>query len=374
MKRYSRNLLVVFLLTSAALTPLMFWLRDAGTFLVAEAAPDHYIVAISIYDGFALAGLLAMVRFVARDGDFLKRSGALMLALLVCTVARIHVADASPDLAFVVVSAIWEPARALAVAFAVAYVGHAMMVRYLPSTMLRIRDITPLLTEGGHGGKTPRRVRHARRSRWVFDLGSRSYLDTTKLRLVTQGSRGFTWHDWALVSLWASIGLFALSIYAEAYPRVEARFDAVFTAVVTGHLLAIVPVLVLPMLPVSSIGPRIPTGDGEFDLAHGFAVQLTRWLKIAFFPIIAVGLLFRTMSWANVEELMQALLVTIPTALLTCMVYISCFRERTVAEVHRGIREREAVEAEEFGPEPWRESSLLEGVDIVESDIYLEDV
>ncbi len=365
--------MVVFLLTSLAVTPLMFWLRENGGGTVPGDTPDHYLYTISIYNGFALAGLLVLTRFATRDQGFLRRAAVLMVALAVCTVVRVLIAEGGTDLGLTVGYALWEPARALCVAFAVAYVAHAMMVRYLPSTMLRIRDITPLLTEGGHEGKTPKRVRHAKRSRWVFDLGSRAYLDTTRLHLDTQRERGFTWNEWARVSLWACIGLFALSIYAEAYPRVEARFDTVLTAVITGHLLAIVPVLVLPMLPITSLGPRITTGDGEFDLAHGFAVQLTRWLKIAFFPIIAVGLLFRTMAWENVEELMQALLITIPTALLTCLVYISCFRERTVGEVHRGIREREAVEAEEFGPEPWRETSLMEGVDDVRSDIYLVD-
>lgn len=372
MKRYSRNLLVVFLLTSLAVGPLMFWLRDAGVFLVPDGTEDQYLVGIAIYDGFALAGLLVMVRFLTRDGDFLRRAAVLMLALLACTIARVYIAEVDPDIMYVAVSALWEPARALCVSFGVAYMAHAMMARYLPSTMLRIRDITPLLTRGGHEGKTPKRVGHTKRSRWVFDLGSREYLDTTKLRLETQKNRGFSWHDWALVSLWASIGLFALSIYSEAYPRAEVVFDKVFTAVITGHLLAIVPILVLPILPIRSLGPRIPTEDGEFDLALGFSVQLTRWLKIAFFPIIAVGLLFRTMDWENVEELMQALLVTIPTALLTCLVYISCFRERSVAEVHKGIREREAAEREEYEDEPWRETSLLEGVEIVTSDLYLE--
>jgi hypothetical protein len=372
LKRYSGNLFIVFFLTSLAVMPFLFWLRDMDLFLLPEEAPDAYLVAISFYNGFAMAGLFVLLRFIRREASFLKRVDALLLALLIATVVRIYIADPHPDLMFVVGSAIWEPLRALCVAFAVAYVAHAMMVRYLPSTLLRVRDITPILVEGELEGQHPKRLNHAKRSRWIFDMGSRSYLDTTKLRFETQNTRSFSWHEWARVSLWASIGLLALSIYAEAYPRVEARFDIIFTAIISAHILSIIPLLVLPMLPIKALGPRIPMGDRYFCLSSGFAVNLTRWLKIAFFPIIAVGLLFRVMPWENIVELMQALMITIPTALITCMVYISCFRERTVAEVHKGIGEREKVEDEAYGPEPWRETSLLEGVEIVEADFYLE--
>jgi len=372
LKRYSRNLLIVFLLTSIALMPVMFWLRDVGFFMVPEVAPDEYLVAISVYNGFAMAGVMVTLRFLKKDTDFLKRIDVLAGALFVCTVVRILIADPHPDVAFLIGSALWESARAFCVAFAVAYMAHAIMVRYMPSTILRVRDITPLVVEGNSEGKDPNRVKHARRNLWVFDMKSRDYLDTTKLRLETQDVRGFSWPDWGLVALWTSIGLVALSIYVEAYPRVEQRIDMLFTAIIMGHLMSIIPILVLPILPFKTLGPRIPVGDREFDLANGFASNLTRWLKIAFFPIIAVGLLFRVLPWDNAVELMQALLITIPTALITCMVYISCFRERTVGEVHRSIEEREKVENEAFGPEPWRETSLLEGVEIVENDFYLE--
>lgn len=373
MKRYSRNLLIVFLLASLASMPVMFWLRDGGFFMVPEDVPDEYLVAISLYNGFALAGLVVLARFSRWDGEFPKMVGALVLALIACTAVRIFIADAEPDVAFLVGSVLWESARSLPVAFAVAYIAHSMMVRYLPSTLLRVRDITPLLTEGRTEGQSPHRINHAKRSRWIFEMGSRDYLDTTRLRLETQDVKGFSWEDWGRVALWASIGLFALSIYAEAYPRAEERFDMLWNAVITGHLLSIIPILVLPMLPVKSLGPRIPVGDGgPYDLSTGFAVNLTRWLKIAFFPIIAVGLLFRVLPWENTVELMQTLLVTIPTALLTCMVYITCFRERTVGEIHRGIRAREEIESEQYGDEPWRATSLMEGVETVESDIYIE--
>jgi hypothetical protein len=372
MKRYSRNLLVALVIGAAASMPLYFWLRDIGFFLLPEEVPDSYVVAISIYNGFALAGLLAMLRFIRWDRDFLKRMDGLLIALLVCTVVRIFIADPDSDILFAVASGLWEAARAFCVAFAVAYVAHAMMSRYLPSTILRVRDITPLLTEGGEEGQPKKRVKHARRSRWIFEMSSRDYLDTTKLQLKTRHVRTFSWNEWGGVALWAVTGLIALSIYAEAYPRAEERFDMLWSAIITGHLLAIVPILVLPMYPISALGPRIPVDDRHYDLSMGFAVQLKRWLKVAFFPIIAVGLLFRVMPWENVVELMQTLLITVPTALITCMVYLECFRERTVAEVHKGIREREEVEEGIFAPEPWRESSLLEGVDVVEADFYLE--
>jgi hypothetical protein len=373
LKRYSRNLLIVFLLASLASMPIMLWLRDAGFFMVPGDVTDGYLVAISLYNGFAASGLLVMARFSRWDGDLLKRVGSLVAALVACTTVRILIADTEPDLAFLVGSVLWESARAVPVAFAVAYIAHSMMVRYLPSTLLRVRDITPLLTEGRTEGQSPHRINHAKRARWIFEMGSRDYLDTTALRLETQDVKGFSWEDWGRVALWASIGLFALSIYAEAYPRAEERFDMLWNAVITGHLLTIVPILVLPMLPIKSLGPRIPVGDGRsYDLSTGFAVNLTRWLKIAFFPIIAVGLLFRALPWENAVELMQTLLVTIPTALLTCMVYITCFRQRTVGEIHRGIRAREEVDSQQFVDEPWRETSLMEGVEVVESDIYLE--
>ena len=145
MKRYSRYLLIVFFLSSIAVMPILFWLRDQGFFLIPEEAPDGYLVAISFYNGFALAGLVVMVRFIKIDRPFLKRMDILLLALLIATVIRIYIADIDPDVAYVVGSALWEPVRAFCVAFAVAYVAHAMMVRYLPSTLLRVKDITPLL-------------------------------------------------------------------------------------------------------------------------------------------------------------------------------------------------------------------------------------
>jgi hypothetical protein len=381
LKRYSRNLFVALVVTAAASMPVLLWLRDAGFYLLPDDMPDSYVVAISIYNGFAVAGLLAALRFLRREPTFLRRLGAFMFALLVCTVVRIYVAVPGADPLYAAASGLWETARAFCVAFAVAYVAHSMMVRYLPSTFLRVRDITPIVTEGRVEGQPVKRVKHARNSRWIFDMGSREHLDTTKLQLRTRDLETFSWREWGAVAMWAVTGLVALSIYAEVYPRAEERFDVLWNAVITGHLLSIVPILVLPMYPIAGLGPRIAVGDRHFDLSRGFAVQLKRWLKVAFFPIIAVGLFFKAIPWEgtvealmwdNVAELMQTLLITVPTALITCMVYLECFRRRTVAEVHRGIQEREEVERDLYPPEPWRENPLLEGTEIVDADFYLE--
>lgn len=372
MKRYSRNLLVAFLAVSALVMGSLHWLNGQGRFPLHEGeVPLNYLVAISIYDGFALAGLLVLARYITRDRQFFIRLALLLALAAVAVVVGALVDEPSPDPLWLLAVALWETARIACVAFAVAFVAHAMMVRYLPSTLLRVRDITPVLVDGKatvHG----HRLKHMRRTRWLFDLKSRDYLDTTKLELRTLRGPSFDWRSWGEASFWASMGLIALSVYAEAYPRVEADLDLLFTAVVTGHLLSIVPILVLPVYPIQTVGPTIPVERGVFRLAHGFKVNLHRWVKIAFFPIIAVGLLFRTLSWENAEELLRALLLTIPTATITCLVYLECFRNRTAGEVHRAIAQREERERVDFGEEPWRRTSLLEGVDVIESDIRLE--
>ncbi|MCK5251765.1 MAG: hypothetical protein KAQ96_02405, partial [Thermoplasmata archaeon] len=156
------------------------------------------------------------------------------------------------------------------------------------------------------------------------------------------------------------------------YPRVEERIDVLFTAIISAHLLCLVPVLVLPVYSVETVGPVIPVGRGEFDLAKGFRVQIQRWVKVAFFPIIAVGLLVRGMPLDTGVQLMQALLITVPTTAITCMVYLEVFRNRTAAEVHRALPIREEREKGWYDEEPWQETSLMEGVEVLESDIYID--
>jgi hypothetical protein len=374
LKRYSRNLVFIFLVTALLVMAVVYWLDSEGRFpLHDEPVALSYIIAVGLYNGLAVAGLMVLARYHTGGGVFLTRLSYLVAIFMVAAVLQILIVDPSPDPVALVVSVLWETARAVCVAFAVAYLAHALMVRYLPSTILRIRDVTPVLDQG-RDPVTRHRFKHIKRTRWVFELTTRPYLDTTKLRLRTLKGPSFDWRSWGEATFWTCVGLIALSVYVEAYPRVEERFDLVFTSMISAHLLAIVPILVLPMFPIRSLGPEIPTGDGVFQLDNGFRQNLTRWIKIAFFPIIAVGLLFRTMSQANAEELVQTLLITLPTAAITCMVYLECFRSRTVAEVHRAVPRVEQAEREVFGDdEPWRGTSLMDGVDVVEGDVWIGD-
>jgi len=371
LKRYSRDLLIVFFITGIALIPVLNWLNVEGIFpLHDEEAPFNYIVGISLYNGFALAGLIILMRFSVGGPEFIKRLSGLIGIFMVAVIVRVMLVDQSTDPLIVAGIVLWEAARAICVAFAVAYFAHALLSRYLPSTLLRARDITPILGEGmkadGH------RRRHAKRSRWTFDLGSRQYLDTRKLQLRTKVAPSFDWKSWAEATLWSALGLIALSIYVEAYPRVEERFDVIFTAIISAHLLCLVPILILPAYPVETLGPVIPVGRGEFDLAKGFRVLIQRWVKVAFFPIIAVGLLVRGIPLDTAVQLMQTILITLPTTAITCMVYLEVFRNRTAAEVHRTLPIREEIERGSFGEEPWRVTSIMDGVDVLESDVYID--
>lgn len=374
MKRYSRNLVFAFLVTALVVMALVYWLDSEGRFpLHDEPVALSYVIAVGLYNGLAVAGLMVLARYHTGGREFWARLSYFIAIFMVAAVLQILIMDHSPDPVSVVVSVLWETARAVCVAFAVAYLAHALMVRYLPSTLLRIRDVTPIHDQG-KDPVTRHRFKHIKRTRWIFELGPRPYLDTTKLRLRTRKGPSFDWRSWGEATFWTSVGLVALSVYVEAYPRVEERFDLVFTSMISAHLLAIIPILVLPIFPIQSVGPEIPTGDGVFRLANGFRQNLTRWVKIAFFPIIAVGLLFRTMTQSNAEELVQTLLITIPTAAITCMVYLECFRSRTVAEIHRAIPQREQAEVEMYGDgDPWRQTSLMDGVDVVEGDVWIDD-
>ncbi len=371
MKRYSRNLLIVFFVTGIALIPVLNWLNAEGRFpLHEEEAPFNYIVGISLYNGFALAGLIVLSRFFIGGREFIKRLAGFIGIFMAAVVVRVMLVDQSTDPITVAGIVLWETARAICVAFAVGYLAHAIMSRYLPSTLLRVRDITPILGEGRTVNS--RRRRHIKRSRWIFEMGSRKYLDTRKLQLRTRVAPSFDWKSWGEATFWSALALIALSIYAEAYPRVEERMDIIFTAIISAHLLSIMPVLVLPVYPVETVGPIIPVGGGEFDLARGYRVQSQRWIKVAFFPIIAVGLLVRAMPMDTAIQLMQALLITVPTTAITCMVYLEVFRNRTAAEVHKALRIREEKERGWYEDEPWRETPLMEGVEVLKSDIYIE--
>ncbi len=371
MKRYSRNLLIVFFVTGIALIPVLNWLNVEGKFpLHDEEAPFNYIVGISLYNGFALVGLIVLTKFFVGGSEFIKRLAGFIGIFMVAVVVRVMLIDQSTEPVTVAGIVLWETARAICVAFAVGYLAHALMSRYLPSTLLRTRAITPVLNEGKK--VDAHRRRHIKRARWIFEMGSRQYLDSTKLHLRTRVAPSFDWKSWGEATLWSALGLIALSVYAEAYPRVEERIDIFFTAIISAHLLSLVPLLVLPVYPVETVGPVIPAGRGEFDLARGYRVQSQRWVKVAFFPIIAVGLLVRSMPMDTAVQLTQALLITVPTTAITCMVYLEIFRNRTAAEIHKAIPIREEVDKGLYDDEPWRETSLMEGVEVLKSDIYLE--
>ena len=371
MKRYSRNLLIVFFVTGIALIPVLNWLNAEDRFpLHEEEAPFNYIVGISLYNGFALVGLIVLTRFFIGGREFIKRLAGFIGIFMAAVVVRVMLVDQSTDPITVAGIVLWEAARAICVAFAVAYAAHAIMARYIPSALLRVRDITPVLGEGRT--VDGRRRRHIKRSRWIFEMGSRKYLDTRKLQLRTRVAPTFDWKSWGEATFWSALALIALSIYAEAYPRVEERMDIIFTAVISAHLLSLLPILILPMFPVETVGPVIPVGRGEFDLANGFRVQVKRWVKVAFFPIIAVGLLVRAIPMDTAVQLMQTLLITVPTTAIICMVYLQAFRNRTAAEVHKALPIREEMEREWYDDEPWRETSLMEGVEVLKSDIDIE--
>lgn len=368
MKRCSRNLVLLFLATTVVTAVIIHLLdREDQLPLHDGEVALNVLVATSMYDALALTGLAVLVRFLRRDKDAVGRLGVVTLGFVVMATVRHPAGGQWPGPAFLVPAVLWDAARAVGVAFSIAYLAHALMARYLPSTLLRVRDIRPLVYKGSPA--TKKRLRHARRSRWMFDLADRPYIDTTRLRLGTREGTGFDGPSWAEASFWSAIVILALSIYIEAYPRVNETFDLVLTGVLSGYLLCIVPVLMLPIYPVEELGAEIPVEDGVYRLADGFRHTSYRWTKISFLPIIAVGLLFRVMSWEDIVSLVQALLISVPGAVITCLVYLDHFRRRTVAEVHQGIREREAREREQFGEEPWAKGSLMDGVETVRTDV-----
>jgi hypothetical protein len=60
------------------------------------------------------------------------------------------------------------------------------------------------------------------------------------------------------------------------------------------------------------------------------------------------------------------MLISAPTVALVNLVYIERFRDLTVAETHRAIREREKEECQLWGGEDWCKVSLLESVETLE--------
>ncbi len=364
LRPYTRNLLALFAAASAVSMLVMHLLSEGRHFpFEDEAAAAGQIVSISLYNGLALAGLLVLLRY-ARGTEYLAlRLEGLVVVFIGCAVARVMLQGEWPELPVLTARVLFETGQALGVAFAVAYIAHAVYSRYLPTSLLRARDITPLLQEGRAGAKE--RVGHAKRSRWLFDLGDRHYTDTTRMRLRTR-DMGFRWSDWADTTMWSLVLLLSFSIYIEVYPRVSDAFGTVLTSVMTGHLLALLPLLLLPSLPVDKLGAEIPVESHYYQLAEGYRHTAFRWVKLSFLPIIVIALLVRgdlvEQDWKALADVM---LITGPTMAMVNMVYLLCFRDRTVAETHRAIPVWEERELREWGAEPWRETSLMDGVEAV---------
>jgi hypothetical protein len=365
LRPFTRNLLLTFVVTSAISMLVMHLLSDGRRFpFEDEAASAGLIVSISLYNGLALSGLLVLLRYSRGVESLAFRLEGIVVFFIGCAVVRVMLQGDWPELSVLTARVLFETAQAIGVAFAVAFMAHAVYARYLPTTLLRVRDITPILQEGKVGTKD--RTRHAKQARWLFDLGHRHYTDTTKLRLRTRDI-GFRWTDWADTTMWSLILLLSFSIYIEVYPRVADSFGTVLTSVMTGHLLAVLPLLLLPSLPVDKLGAEIPVEDDFYQLAQGYQHTSFRWVKLSFIPIIVIALLVRgdlvEQDWKALADVMLA---TGPTLAMVNMVYLICFRDRTVAETHKAIPVREERELKEWGPEPWREVSLMDGVETVD--------
>jgi hypothetical protein len=367
LRTFTRRLLLIFVAGSAVSVAILHALAD-GDDLPGVAGPYGWnlLVAISLYNGLSLAGYVVMVRYISSGSTFAQRMPPMLAVFIACAIIRAPLSGDWPELGDLALNVLWRTGRAVGVAFAVAYLAHGIYSRYFPTTILRTRDITPVLVEGKV--ISSKRRSHARNAQWLFDMRDRKYLDSTRLELRTREGPSFTWADWGEASFWSGLLLVSFSMYAEVYPRVSDAFDVVLTAVMSGQMLALIPLLILPSYPVDRLGAQIPVGDGHFRLSEGFRHTAFRWTKLSFIPIIVIAILVRgdlvEQAW---ESMAEALLISVPTAAMVNMVYLEWFRDRTVAAIHRAIPEWERKEMKELGSEPWRERSLMEGVEAVES-------
>jgi hypothetical protein len=368
-RRFTRNALVLFVVVSAISMAVIHLLSDGDDLPYVKGPMEaRYIVSISLYNGLSVAGYFVLLRFTSKEQPFIQRMGQMVAFFFACVIVRAPLPGAWPTMGELVSSMLWETVRAIGVAFAVAYIAHSIYTRYFPTTLLRARDVTPIRVDNLPAAK-PRR-NHARTAQWLFDLRDRQYLDTKKLRLRTDPGPSFDWQSWGEVTFWSGVLLLSFSIYAEVYPRVSDSFDVVLTSVMAGHLLTLIPLLLLPSYPVDRLGAYIPVEGNEFHLANGFRHTAFRWTKLSFIPIIIIALLVRfdlvEQDWAALAD---ALLISLPTAAMINLVYLECFRNRTVAEIHKAIPEWEAQELEKWGHEPWREISLMDDTEVIELEI-----
>jgi hypothetical protein len=342
---------------------VLYYLDEAGSVPFQEDGLEtRYIVGISLFNGLALAGLVVLQRFRDWSRHFPPRLALLTIVFMLAVALRAPLNETDVEVVELSATILWETGRAICAAFAIAYMAHAIYSRYLPTTILRVRDITPVLHDGRSVDGS--RLRHIKNARWLFDLGDRHYLDSTKLELRTVEGPSFDWRSWGEATMWTGILLLSFSIYIEVYPRVADSFGVALTAVMSGHLLTLIPLLMLNSYPVERLGAVIPTEGRLYHLSHGYNHTAFRWTKLSFIPIIVIALLVRgdlvEQDWASLAETM---LICLPIGAMVNLVYLDVFRDRTVAEVHRAIPRWEAWETELYGHEPWRERSLMEGVE-----------
>ena len=251
----------------------------------------NHLVATSLYNALSLVGFVVLLRYVSSGSTFAQRMPQMLAVFIACAILRAPLSGDWPELGQLALNVLWETGRAVGVAFAVAYIGHSIYSRYFPTTILRARDITPVLVDGKVVSK--KRRSHTRNAQWLFDMRDRKYLDSTKMELRTRKGPSFTWADWGEATFWSGVLLLSFSMYAEVYPRVSDAFDAVLTAVMSGQLLTLIPLLILPSYPVDKVGAQIPVGDSQFHLSEGFRHTAFRWTKLSFIPIIVIAIRVR---------------------------------------------------------------------------------
>jgi len=364
-RKYNRNLLLMFVSVSVAIWYILQVIPSEYTlpFDVRGLNPSSHIVT-ALYGGLSLVGLVIAIRYAGRDRGFIARISALIAVFVVCGFARAFIWNPHPDLIETTYSVTFETVSAIGAAFAVAYLAHCIYMRYLPSTIMRIRDITPLIEERKPADKE--RVSHAKRAMWLFDLDDRQYIDTTKLYLKTRYCADKLLIEWGEATFWSLVLVFSFSIYIDVYPRVAQAFTIILTSIMAGHLLSLIPLLILPSYAVDRLGAAIRVERGSYDIAKGFRHTAYRWTKLSFVPIIVIALLVRLIHRAGIPALEDVMLISGPTVAMVNLVYIERFRDLTVAETHRAIREREREECELWGKDDWCRVSLLESVETLE--------
>jgi hypothetical protein len=359
MRKLNVRLLVLFGLATAATYALLWALADRRAYPFEHEAPGlRTLASQALYTGLAATGGAVLVLHWRRDAGFQGRMTVLTTVLVVCVAFRAAGWGRWPDVS-VLPSVALETARAVGASFAIAFLAHVAYARYLPTTLLRIRDITPVVWEGRGGA--PARVRHCGRAMWLFGLSGRRYLDTTRLRLEPEAGAGFRLADWLRSTRWALALLLAFSTYIEVYPSVSRVFRGWLTSLMAANLLSLIPFLLLTSYPLQRLGARVPVGRNAFEVSEGFRGVGEFWVTASFVPIFIVGFLARIFVWENAPDMVAVLLLGGPVVAMVNLVYLECLQDRTVREVLTAIPERERAERGMWGADPWTERSLVEG-------------